>query len=49
MIFVIAGGAALLGKKQVSQAMPPAPTAAVQSTKNDVDAVKTAVHEGRQA
>jgi len=49
VIFVIAGAAALLGKKQVSEAMPPAPTAAVQSTRNDVDAVKTAVHEGRQS
>jgi uncharacterized membrane protein YqjE len=49
VIFAIAGVAALLGKKQVSEAMPPAPTAAVQSTKNDVDAVKTAVHEGRQS
>jgi uncharacterized membrane protein YqjE len=49
VLFVIAGVAALLGKKQVGEAMPPAPTAAVQSTKSDVDAVKTAVHEGRQS
>ncbi len=49
VLFVIAGVAALIGKKQVSEAMPPAPTAAVQSTKSDVDAVKTAVHEGRQS
>jgi uncharacterized membrane protein YqjE len=49
VLFVIAGVAALIGKKQVGEAMPPAPTAAVQSTKSDVDAVKTAVHEGRQS
>lgn len=49
VIFAIAGVAALVGKKQVSEAMPPAPIAAVRSTKNDVDAVKTAVHEGRHA
>lgn len=49
VLFAAAGVAALLGKKQVQQAVPPAPTAAVDSTKRDVQAVKTAVHEGRSA
>lgn len=49
VVFAAAGVAALLGKKQVKQAVPPAPTAAVDSTKRDVDAVKTAVREGRNA
>jgi hypothetical protein len=49
VVLVIAGVAALMGKKQVQQAVPPAPTAAVDSTKQDVDAVKSAVREGRQA
>ena len=47
VVFAAAGVAALLGKKQVKQAVPPAPTAAVDSTKRDVDAVKTAVRDGR--
>ncbi|MFI5937609.1 phage holin family protein [Actinoplanes sp. NPDC051494] len=42
LVFVIAGVAALLGRKQVQQAVPPAPTAAVDSTKQDVEAVKRA-------
>ena len=43
-VFVLAaaGVAALLGRKQVKQATPPAPTEAVDSTKRDVDAVKAA-------
>jgi hypothetical protein len=49
VVFAIAGVAALMGKKQVQQAVPPAPTAAVDSTKRDVDAVKTAVRDGRNA
>lgn len=47
VVFAIAAVAALLGKKQVQQAVPPAPTAAVDSTKRDVDAVKSAVRDGR--
>ena len=49
VLFAAAGVAALLGKKQVQQAVPPAPTAAVDSTKRDVQTVKTAVQEGRSA
>ncbi|MFI5495049.1 phage holin family protein [Actinoplanes sp. NPDC051859] len=47
VVFAAAGIAALIGKKQVEQAVPPAPTAAVDSAKRDVDAVKNAVREGR--
>ena len=49
VVFAVAGVAALLGKKQVQQAVPPAPTAAVDSSKRDVAAVKTAVRDGRHA
>lgn len=35
-----AGIAALMGKKQVEQAVPPQPEQAIQSTKRDVDTVK---------
>ena len=49
VVLAIAGVAALLGKKQVQQAVPPAPTAAVDSTKRDLDAVRTAVQEGRNS
>jgi len=49
VLFAAAGVAALLGKKQVQQAVPPAPTAAVDSTKRDVQTVKAAVQEGRSA
>jgi uncharacterized membrane protein YqjE len=47
VLFVAAGIAALIGKNQVKQAAPPAPTEAVDSAKKDVDAVKTGLHEGR--
>jgi peptidoglycan/LPS O-acetylase OafA/YrhL len=40
VLLVVAGVLALVGKKQVSQATPPAPTQAVASTKRDVQAVK---------
>jgi len=49
VIFVVAGVAAVLGKKQVQQAVPPTPTAAVDSTKRDVNTVKAAVQDGRHA
>ena len=47
VVFAIAGVAALLGKKQVQRAVPPAPMAAVDSAKRDVDAVRSAVRDGR--
>lgn len=40
VLLVAAGVAALVGKKQVQQAVPPAPEQAIQSTKRDVDEVK---------
>jgi hypothetical protein len=40
VLFVIAGIAALVGKKQVDQATPPQPEQAIRSTKRDVDEVK---------
>jgi hypothetical protein len=46
-VFVVAAVTALIGKKQVQQAVPPAPTAAVDSAKRDVDAVKSAIRDGR--
>ena len=41
VVLLAAGGvAALMGKKQVQQAVPPQPEQAIQSTKRDVDTVK---------
>lgn len=40
VMFAAAGIASLMGKKQVEQAVPPAPEQAIQSTKRDVDEVK---------
>src|SRR5690606_36687835 len=40
VLFVVAGIAALLGKKRVTEASPPLPTQAVANVKEDVDAVR---------
>ena len=40
VLFAIAGVAALIGKKQVEEATPPAPEEAIESAKRDVDVVK---------
>ncbi|WP_433299111.1 phage holin family protein [Actinoplanes sp. CA-030573] len=48
VLFAAAGVAALVGKKQVSAAMPPEPEAAMASGKRDVEAVKHAIQEGRR-
>ena len=40
VMFAAAGVASLVGKKQVEQAVPPAPEQAIQSTKRDVNEVK---------
>jgi membrane protein len=40
VLFAAAGVAALMGKKQVEQAVPPQPEQAIQSTKRDVELVK---------
>lgn len=39
-LFVLAGAAALMGKKEFGRAGPPLPTEAVQSTKEDIDELK---------
>ncbi|HWS35050.1 MAG TPA: phage holin family protein [Actinoplanes sp.] len=49
VLFVVAGVLALLGKKQVSKAVPPEPSAAIESVKADVDEVKHAVKERSRA
>jgi membrane protein len=40
VLLAVAGGAALTGKKQVEQAVPPAPEQAIESGKRTVDEVK---------
>jgi len=47
VLFAIAGIMALLGKKQVSKAVPPEPSSTIASVKADVDEVKHAVKESR--
>ncbi|MEU5550537.1 MULTISPECIES: phage holin family protein [unclassified Micromonospora] len=49
VVFLIAGVLALLGKKQVSQAVPPVPQATVQSLRADVDVVSAAVKDRGRA
>jgi uncharacterized membrane protein YqjE len=45
VLFAVAGVLALLGKKEVKQATPPEPSAAINSVKADVDEVKQAVKD----
>jgi uncharacterized membrane protein YqjE len=40
VLLLVAGVAALMGKKQVEQATPPAPEQTIESVKRDVDTVK---------
>ncbi|HEX8347973.1 MAG TPA: phage holin family protein [Actinoplanes sp.] len=47
LLFAVAGVVAMMGKKQVQQATPPAPTEAARSAAADVDAAKTAIRQGR--
>ena len=49
VLFAGAGILALLGKKQVTQAVPPEPSAAIESAKADVDEVKNAIRTRSQA
>ena len=49
LLFAVAGVAALIGKNQVKRAVPPEPEEAMASGKRDVETVKTAIREGRQA
>jgi uncharacterized membrane protein YqjE len=46
-IFLVAGVLALIGKNQVTKAVPPEPMAAIESVKADVDEVKAAVKGAR--
>jgi hypothetical protein len=46
-LFAVAGVAALVGKNQVKQAVPPAPAEAMASGREDVDAFMTAARSGR--
>lgn len=43
VLFALAGVAAVIGKRDVQKGVPPVPTEAVQSTKQDVAAVREAV------
>jgi len=49
VLFLVAGILMLLGKKQVTKAIPPEPQEAIESVKADVDEVKTAVKDRSQA
>ncbi|MEU4780511.1 phage holin family protein [Micromonospora sp. NPDC023633] len=49
VLFALAGVLALVGKKQVSQAVPPVPEAAVRSVRADVDTVAAAVKDRGRA
>lgn len=46
-LFLLAGVLALIGKSQVTKAVPPEPKAAIASVKADVDEVKLAVKGAR--
>ncbi|MFF3866559.1 phage holin family protein [Micromonospora sp. NPDC001898] len=48
-LFLLAGILALVGKKQVSQAVPPVPAATVRSVRADVDTVTAAVRDRGRA
>lgn len=43
VVFVVAGVAALVGRKKVSQAAPPVPTRAMDSVKDDVQEIKETI------
>jgi uncharacterized membrane protein YqjE len=43
VLFAVAGVLALLGRAQLKRAIPPIPTEAVQSTREDVEAVSSAL------
>lgn len=44
VLFVVAAVAALLGKKQVTEAAPPVPKQAMANVKEDIDAVRNPTH-----
>jgi hypothetical protein len=45
--FIVAGVLALMGRPQISRATPPVPTEAVESTKEDVEWLKTQAKSAR--
>jgi hypothetical protein len=47
VLFLVAGALALVGRGQVKQAVPPAPTEAVQNVKADIETISGAVKDGR--
>lgn len=47
VLFAVAGVAALMGKKKVDQATPPAPERAIASTQKDIETAKARVKEAR--
>jgi hypothetical protein len=47
VVFVIAGIAALIGKRQLADVTPPIPTEAQAGIAADIQTVKNAVQEGR--
>ena len=49
VVFAAAGVAALMGKKELTNATPPVPKDAIDSVEADVQTVKTAAHRGRHA
>jgi nitrate/nitrite transporter NarK len=44
VLFIVAGVLALAGKKEIQQATPPLPTAAVSGVKRDIETVKERAH-----
>ncbi|WP_229075570.1 phage holin family protein [Actinoplanes sp. DH11] len=49
VLFAAAGIAALVGKKEVEQAVPPTPENAMASGRRDVETLMNAAREGRQS
>jgi uncharacterized membrane protein YqjE len=47
-VLVVAGVAALIGRRQIKQAVPPEPLEAMASGRRDVEAVKDAIQAGRR-
>lgn len=41
VLFLVGGGLALAGKKQITDGVPPVPREAIDSTRHDVDAVRS--------
>jgi len=44
VLFVVAGVAALIGRKKLQEAGPPVPTRAIETTKADVAEIKESIH-----